>query len=152
MNYNFESIAGYETEKEELKRLCEIFSNREKYEQKGANLPKGIIFYGETGTGKTLFAKVMANECGLGILKIDLGNVETEKSICKQVKTVFAKAARRKEPTMVFFDELDKVLSNDKELYRTDRSKTVESQLLTLIDGMDSAGNIVFVATWSFPR
>ena len=29
MNYNFESIAGYETEKEELKRLCDIFNNRE---------------------------------------------------------------------------------------------------------------------------
>lgn len=147
MSYSFESIAGYETEKEELKRLCEIFSHRKKYQQKGADLPKGIIFYGETGTGKTLFSKVMANECGLEVLKIDLGKVDTEKSICRQVKKTFAKAAKRKEPTMVFFDELDKVLSNNREQYCTDRSKTLESQLLTLIDGMDSAGNIVFVAT-----
>ena len=65
MNYTFESIAGYELEKEELKRLCEIFSNREKYEAKGAKLPKGVVFYGGAGTGKTLFAKVMAGVCGL---------------------------------------------------------------------------------------
>ena len=147
MNYNFESIAGYETEKEELKRLCEIFNNREKYEKKGAKLPKGIIFYGEAGTGKTLFSKVMANVCGLEVLKIDLGDVENESAICRHIKKTFIKAAKRKDPTMIFFDEMDKVLPNDDEEYYTDRSKTILTQLLTLIDGMDSAGNIVFVAT-----
>ena len=48
---------------------------------------------------------------------------------------------------MIFFDEVDKVLPNDEEEYYTDRSKTILTQLLTLIDGMDSAGKIVFVAT-----
>lgn len=147
MNYNFDSIAGYEQEKEELRRLCEIFNNRAKYEQKGAKLPKGIIFYGGAGTGKTLFSKVMASECGLEVFKIDLGGVENESAICKTIKKTFAKAAKRKEQTMVFFDEMDKVLPNEEEDYYTDRSKTILTQLLTLIDGMDSAGNIVFVAT-----
>lgn len=147
MNYNFDSIAGYETEKEELKRLCEIFNHREKYEKKGAKLPKGIIFYGEAGTGKTLFSKVMASVCGLEVFKIDLGDVENESAICRHIKKTFIKAAKRKEPTMIFFDEMDKVLPNDDEEYYTDRSKTILTQLLTLVDGMDSAGNIVFVAT-----
>lgn len=147
MNYNFDSIAGYETEKEELKRLCEIFNHREKYEKKGAKLPKGIVFYGEAGTGKTLFSKVMASVCGLQVFKIDLGDVENESAICRHIKKTFMKAAKRKEPTMIFFDEMDKVLPNDDEEYYTDRSKTILTQLLTLIDGMDSAENIVFVAT-----
>lgn len=147
MNYNFENIAGYETEKAELKRLCDIFNNRAKYEQKGAKLPKGIIFYGEPGTGKTLFSKVMASVCGLEVFKIDLGDVENESAICRHIKKTFIKAAKRKEPTMIFFDEMDKVLPNDNEDYYTDRSKTILTQLLTLIDGMDSAKNIVFVAT-----
>ena len=147
MIYNFDSIAGYEREKEELRRLCEIFNNREKYVKKGAKLPKGIIFYGGAGTGKTLFSKVMASVCNLEVFKIDLGNVENESAICKTIKKTFAKAARRKEPTMIFFDEMDKVLPNEDEEYYTDRSKTILTQLLTLIDGMDSAGNIVFVAT-----
>ncbi len=147
MNYTFESIAGYEQEKEELMRLCEIFSNREKYEAKGAKLPKGIVFYGETGTGKTLFAKVMASVCGLEIFKIDLGNVENEAAVCRRIRREFTKASKRKEPTMIFFDEVDKVLPNRNEAYVTDRSKTILAQLLTLIDGMDSTGNIVFIAT-----
>ncbi len=146
-NYNFENIAGYETEKEELKRLCEIFNNREKYEEKGAKLPKGIIFYGSAGTGKTLFSKVLANVCGLEVIKIDLSDVEDETTICKRINKAFNKASKRKHPTMIFFDEVDKVLPNDAEDYYTDRAKTILAQLLTRIDGMDSTGNIVFVAT-----
>ncbi len=147
MNYTFESIAGYEQEKEELMRLCEIFGNRKKYEAKGAKLPKGIVFYGGTGTGKTLFAKVMASVCGLEVFKIDFSDVENEVAICRRIQREFTKASKGKEPTMIFFDEVDKVLPDRHEEYVTDRSKTILAQLLTLIDGMDSAGNIVFIAT-----
>lgn len=147
MNYTFDSIAGYKREKAELMRLCEIFNNRGKYEAKGAKLPKGIIFFGEAGTGKTLFAKVMADTCGLRVFKIDLAEIESETAICKTIRKTFALAAKCGEPAMVFFDEVDKVLPNYNEDYVTDRSKTVLTQLLTLIDGMNSATNIVFVAT-----
>lgn len=150
MNYDFNSIAGYKTEKEELKRLCEIFNNRKKYERKGAKLPKGIIFCGEAGNGKTLFSKVLASVCGLEVLKIDLGDVENETAICRHIKKTFITASKKKEPTMIFFDEVDKVLPNDDEEYYTDRSKTILTQLLTLIDGMDSSNNIVFVATCNY--
>lgn len=147
MNYNFDSIAGYEREKEELKRLCDVINNRAHYQKLGAQLPKGIIFYGEPGTGKTLFAKVLASVCNLKIFKIDLGDVENESEICRHIKKMFTQAAQEKEPTMVFFDEVDKILPNDEERYYTDRSKTILTQLLTQIDGMNSTGNIIFVAT-----
>ena len=48
MNYRLADIAGYAQEKEELERLCEIINNRDMYLARGAKLPKGIIFYGET--------------------------------------------------------------------------------------------------------
>lgn len=147
MNYDFNSIAGYEREKEELKKLCDIFSNREVYEKKGAKLPKGVIFYGRTGTGKTLFSKVLANVCGLNTYTIDLGNVDNETTICRKIRKAFSIASKQKEPSMIFFDEIDKVVPDMSENVISDRAKTVLAQLLTLIDGMDSSGNIVFVAT-----
>ena len=147
MFYDLQCIAGYESEKEELERLCYILNNREEYQSKGAKLPKGIIFYGETGTGKTLFAKVMASLCGLEVFKISVADVEDEKDVCKIIKKSFKKASSKKEPTMIFFDELDKVLPNYYEDYCTDRAKTILAQLLTSIDGMDSNGNVIFVAT-----
>ena len=145
--YSFNDIAGFEQEKDELMRLCEIFKNRKKYEQKGAKLPKGIIFYGDSGNGKTLFSKVLASECNLNTVSIDVGKTESEKDICKSIRKSFMQATKRKEPTMIFFDELDKVLPNAREEYFTDRSKTILTQLLTLIDGMESLENVVFVAT-----
>ena len=147
MTYTFDSIAGYTQEKKELMALCDLFNNRKKYERKGGHLPKGIIFYGDVGNGKTLFAKVLASECGLNTINIDLGESDKAYDVCRQIKQAFAKGEKSKAPTMIFFDELDKVIPDESEEYHTDREKTILSQLLTLIDGMESSSNIVFVAT-----
>lgn len=143
----FDRIAGYKKEKEELMALVEIFKNRKKYELKGATLPKGIIFYGPAGTGKTLFSEVLAQECSLKKINISISDSASENNICRRIRKAFLQGAKGKTPTMIFFDELDKVLPNEREEYYTDRSKTILAQLLTLIDGMEKINNIVFVAT-----
>ena len=143
----FDRIAGYKKEKEELMALAEIFKNRKKYELKGATLPRGIIFYGPAGTGKTLFSEVLARECSLKKINISISDSATENSICRRIRKAFLQASKGKIPTMIFFDEIDKVLPNDREEYYSDRSKTILAQLLTLIDGMERADNVVFVAT-----
>lgn len=150
MKYTLENIVGYAREKEELKELCEIFNSRDKFAQMGAKLPKGIIFYGPSGTGKTLFAKVIASICDFNMQVINVGESTSELSVLKQIKKAFDNAGKRKKPTMIFFDEIDKVLPNEEERYVTDRSKTLLAQLLTLIDGMNSCENIVFVATCNY--
>ena len=147
MNYRLADIAGYAQEKEELKRLCEIINNRDIYLERGAKLPKGIIFYGETGTGKTLFAKVMASICKLEMITIDLGNMADKSSLLRRIKKAFDCARKSNKPTMIFFDEMDKVLPNVSEEYYSDHSKAILAQLLTLIDGMNSNKNFIFVAT-----
>lgn len=143
----FDRIAGYKKEKEELMALAEFFKNRKKYELKGATLPRGIIFYGPAGTGKTLFSEVLAKECSLKKVNISISDSASEGNICRQIRKAFLQGAKGKNPTMIFFDELDKVLPNEREEYYTDRSKTILAQLLTLIDGMEKVNNIVFVAT-----
>lgn len=143
----FDRIAGYKKEKEELMALAEIFNNRQKYELKGATLPKGIIFYGPAGTGKTLFSEVLAQECSLRKTSISISDSASEGTICRRIRKAFLQGAKCKNPTMIFFDELDKLLPNEREEYYTDRSKTILAQLLTLIDGMEKSNNVVFVAT-----
>lgn len=156
MTYNFNNIVGFSEEREELKRLCNIFNERETFIKKGCRLPKGVIFYGAPGNGKTLFAKVMASVCDLKVIKIDLGNVVDSKSICKWIKNAFARARKNKGSTMIFFDEIDKVLPDESNEYNSSISKTILAQLLTQIDGMDSTDNIIFVATcnnyYNLPR
>lgn len=85
MNYKFTDIAGYPQEKAELQRLCDIINDREQYLARGAKLPKGVIFYGGTGTGKTLFAKVMASTCNLKMIEIDLGSPSGGNALLKKM-------------------------------------------------------------------
>ena len=147
MNYTFNSIAGFEEEKNELKRLSEILNNREKYEAKGGRMPRGVVMYGAPGNGKTLFAKVLAGECKLKMININLGQCSSTAQVSQKIQSAFQEARAGEEPAMVFFDELDKVLPNDYEEYYTEGSKNILVQLLTLIDGIDSSKNTFFVAT-----
>lgn len=144
---NFDLIAGYEKEKEELKKICDVLNNREYYLQKGAKMPKGIIFYGDAGNGKTLFTHVLSKECNLPMYVIDLGNAKDENSVMKQIKKAFDKANKSRKYSIIFVDELDKILPDANQSYVTDRSKIILTQLLTLIDGIDKDSNVFFVAT-----
>ena len=143
----FDRIAGYNKQKEELMALAQIFKNRKKYELKGATLPKGIIFYGPAGTGKTLFSEVLAEASMLKRINISISDSASEKNICRRIRKAFLQGSKGNEPTMIFFDELDKFLPNEAEDYYTDGSKAILAQFLTLIDGMEKTSNIVFVAT-----
>lgn len=58
----FDKIFGYENEKQEMRRLCDVLRNRAKYEALGITLPKAILLYGEPGLGKTLMAKAFIAE------------------------------------------------------------------------------------------
>ena len=90
----FDRIAGYKKEKEELMALAEIFKNRKKYELKGATLPKGLIFYGPAGTGKTLFSEVLAKECSLKKVNISISDSASEGNICRQIRKAFLQGVR----------------------------------------------------------
>ena len=58
----FDKIIGYESEKEELTRLCDTLKNRAKYAKLGMNMPQTLLLYGPPGVGKTLMAKAFIAE------------------------------------------------------------------------------------------
>jgi hypothetical protein len=66
-----------------------------------------VLFYGPSGTGKTLTASLLGNEFNLPVYRIDLSQVvskyigETEKNL----ENIFARASRKN--WILFFDEAD---------------------------------------------
>lgn len=116
-------IGGLDSQVREIKECVELpLTNPELYEEMGIQAPKGVILYGEPGTGKTLLAKAVANQTSANFLRV-VGSELIKKYSGegpKLVREVF-KAAEEMAPTIIFIDEIDAIGSKR---YSSDSSGT----------------------------
>ena len=61
---SLDKVIGYESVKREIKRLCDVIKNKEKYQSLGVTPPRGLMLYGKPGVGKTLIATCFVEESG----------------------------------------------------------------------------------------
>jgi len=149
---SYGDIGGLDEQVREMKECVELpLTNPELYEEIGINAPKGVILYGEPGTGKTLLAKAVANQTSANFLRV-VGSELIKKYSGegpKLVREIF-KAAEEMAPTIVFIDEIDAIGAKR---YNTDSSGGQEVQrtmleLLTQLDGFDTRSDVkVIMAT-----
>ena len=68
---SYADIGGLEDQIQEIKEAVELpLAHPELYEDIGIKPPKGVILYGEPGTGKTLLAKAVANQTSASFLRV----------------------------------------------------------------------------------
>lgn len=87
----------------------------EKYHDKGAKLHRGVLLYGQPGTGKTLLARAIAGESGTNFI-YTTGSHFDEMFVgvgAKRVRELFAEAKKHK-PCIIFIDEIDTLLSSSR--------------------------------------
>jgi len=140
----FDDIGGYSYQKREAMKITNFFKNYEKFTKKGARLPKGGIFYGEPGTGKTMFALAIANESNVPLFKLTTDEFFKDESISVAIKKIFADA-KAAAPSIIIIDELDRMVNCERGYARneSDKQREVLRILLTEIDDANSSG--VFV-------
>merc|ERR1719409_405465 len=149
---SYADIGGCEKQIQEIKEAVELpLTHPELYEDIGIRPPKGVILYGEPGTGKTLLAKAVANQTSATFLRI-VGSELIQKYLGdgpKLVRELF-RVADDLSPTIVFIDEIDAVGSKrydsnsggEREIQRT------MLELLNQLDGFDERGDVkVIMAT-----
>merc|ERR1740130_1369314 len=149
---SYADIGGLETQIQEIKEAVELpLTHPELYEDIGIKPPKGVILYGEPGTGKTLLAKAVANQTSATFLRM-VGSELIQKYLGdgpKLVRELF-RVADDHSPSIVFIDEIDAVGSKryDSQSGGTREIQRTMLELLNQLDGFDERGDVkVIMAT-----
>ena len=143
----FDDVIGHEEILDDVRFITELIKDPTKGEKIGAKLPRGILFEGAPGTGKTLLAKAIAHEANVPFLYQNASNlIEMYVGLgAKRVRNLF-KLARKKAPCIVFIDEIDAVgTSRGSEKSHSENDQTINA-LLQEMDGFDSRDGIFIIA------
>lgn len=141
----FKDIAGLDEEIEQVKVVVEFLKRPEKFLNAGAKIPKGILFHGKPGTGKTLLAKAIAGESGVPFFAMSASNFE-EKYVgvgASRIRSLFKKA-RECAPCIIFIDEIDSLIKNRYGAGNNGIEQTL-NQFLSELDGVGEEANIVII-------
>merc|ERR1711871_692790 len=118
----------------------------------GIKPPRGVLMYGPPGTGKTLIGRAVANETGANFFIINGPEImskmagESESNLRK----MFAQAEEN-APSIIFIDEIDSIAPK-REKTNGEVEKRIVSQLLTLMDGINSRAQVVVIAATNRPN
>jgi len=149
--FTFDSVAGNEEAKESVKDVVDFLKNPEKYSAYGARMPRGIILYGEPGTGKTLLAKAISAEAGVPFYAMSGSDfVQIYVGVgASRIRQLFKKA-KAKGKAVIFIDEIDaigKKRGNSKGGNSDEKDQTLNALLTEMSGFNESEGIIVLAAT-----
>lgn len=141
--------------KAEVTDILLFIKEPERFKKTGGKVPNGMILYGPTGTGKTLFAKALAGEAGCSFLSVNSSMLtskylgDSSRNIQKLFKYAREVAARDKKPCIIFMDEIDSFTLQRGASYGTisDDNRQMLNQFLCELDGFDKKhGEILLIA------
>jgi transitional endoplasmic reticulum ATPase len=150
---SYEDVGGLENELRLIREMVELpLRYAEAFERLGIEAPKGVLLYGPPGTGKTLIARAIASETKLHFIRVNGPEIihkfygESE----ARLREIFEEATR-KAPSIIFIDEIDAIAPKRAEVLG-DVEKRVVAQLLALMDGMVSRGQVIVIGATNIPE
>ncbi|KEH89464.1 cell division protein FtsH [Clostridium novyi A str. BKT29909] len=146
--FTFENVAGNVEAKESIKDIVDFLKNPEKYNSYGAKMPRGLILYGEPGTGKTLLAKAVAGEANVPFYAMSGSDfVQIYVGVgASRIRQLFKKA-RSHGKAVIFIDEIDAIgkKRTNSPSSSDERDQTLNA-LLTEMSGFKETDGIIVIA------
>jgi len=149
---HYEDIGGLGRELQLVREMIELpLRQPELFERLGIEPPKGVLLYGPPGTGKTLIARAVASEVDAHFITLSGPEImskyygESE----GKLREVFEEA-QENAPTIIFIDEIDSIAPK-REDTKGEVERRVVAQLLSLMDGLKSRGQVIVIAATNIP-
>jgi proteasome regulatory subunit len=142
-------VGGLKQQIQEIKEVIELpLKKPELFKEVGIQPPKGVLLYGEPGTGKTLLAKAVASATKSTFIEV-VGSELVQKFIGEGAKLVHEmfQLAKEKAPSIIFIDEIDAIAATRIEVGTSGEREVQRTfmQLLAEIDGFDNLENVKII-------
>lgn len=150
---SYEDVGGLRRQVNRIREMIELpLRYPEAFARLGIDPPKGVLMHGPPGCGKTLIARIIAQETDARFFSVSGPEVvhkfygESEAHLRK----IFEEAGR-KGPSIIFLDEIDAIAPH-REKVVGDVEKRVVAQLLALMDGLNRRTNVIVIAATNLPN
>jgi len=151
----YEDIGGLKKEIGRIREMIELpLKYPELFERLGIDPPKGVLLYGPPGCGKTLIARAVANETDAYFTSISgpeiMGKFYGESE--GRLREVFDEA-KENTPAILFIDEIDAIAPKREDMGGEKQvERRVVAQLLALMDGLESRGQLIVIGATNIPN
>jgi transitional endoplasmic reticulum ATPase len=152
---SYEDIGGLGKELQRVREMIELpLKYPQVFERLGIDPPKGVLLHGPPGCGKTLIARAVANETAAYFTHITgpeiMGKFYGESEA--RLRSVFEEA-KTNAPAILFIDEIDAIAPKREEMGGEKQvERRVVAQLLALMDGLESRGEIIVIGATNIPN
>jgi transitional endoplasmic reticulum ATPase len=151
----YEDIGGLSNQIQRIREMIELpLRYPQVFERLGIDPPKGVLLYGPPGTGKTLIARAVANETYAYFTHITgpeiMGKFYGESEA--RLRRVF-EDAQNHTPAIIFIDEIDAIAPRREDMGGEKQvERRVVAQLLALMDGLESRGQVIVIGATNIPN
>ena len=152
---SYEDIGGLQPQIQRIREMIELpLRYPEVFVRLGVDAPKGVFLYGPPGCGKTLIARAVANETDAYFTHISgpeiMGKFYGESEA--RLRGVFEEAQKH-APAIIFIDEIDAIAPKREDMGSEKQvERRVVAQLLALMDGLESRGEVIVIAATNIPN
>ncbi len=141
----WENVGGLREVKKTLVSLVEWpFRYPRLFAEGKVSPPRGILLTGPSGTGKTLVVKALAGETGLNFISIS-GPMLFSKWLGESEKALHElfKKARQSAPCILFFDEIDALVTRRGISGESGAAERVSSQFFNELDRLSDLSEVI---------
>jgi len=152
---SYEDIGGLGDQIQRVREMIELpLRFPQVFDRLGVEPPQGVLLYGPPGTGKTVIARAVANETDVYFTHISgpeiIGKFYGESE--ERLRKVFEEAQSH-APAIIFIDEIDAIAPKREEMGGEKQvERRVVAQLLALMDGLESRGQLVVIGATNIPN